>query len=151
VRIADFISEDAIRFRLAAIDVGSAIAELSAALAPLSGLSPQTLRDLFFEREHLGSTALGDEVACPHAKADVESVVGVFGIAEHGIDFRAPDRKRSRIIIAFVSPRHGAVHLRALAAVGEALSDEQARARLLEAPSAHEIYEILCSLAPSHR
>ncbi len=145
MRLVDFISEEAVRFRLMAIDAAGAFTELSAALAPLSGLPPHVIRALLVDRERVGSTALGDEVAAPHARADVSRVVGVLGIAESGIDFRAPDRKRARIVIAFVSPREGAAHLRALAAVGETLSDPHHRARILQATSAREIYEALCS------
>ena len=110
-------------------------------------MDPQLVRNLLAEREHLGSTAVGDEVAVPHAKADVPQVVGVLAIARRGIDFHSPDRKRSKIVVAFVSPRQGASHLKALAAVGEAFSDPQTGARVLEAATPEDVYSVLASLS----
>jgi PTS system nitrogen regulatory IIA component len=146
IKLVEFISEEAIQFRLGAMDVRTALTELAAKLGPLSGIDAAVVRNLLAEREHLGSTALGDEVAVPHAKADVPRVIGVLAIAQHGIDFRSPDRRRSRIVVAFVSPREGAIHLKALAAVAEAFSDSEIRSRLLEAATPSDVYSVIASL-----
>ncbi len=145
MKIAEFVPETGILFRIAASDAQGAVAELASALASVGGVPPARLRSLLLERESLGSTGIGHEIAVPHAKMDVPRTVGVLGLSEQGIDFGAPDGRRVRIFVAFVSPPQGATHLKALAAVAQELSDEGFRGKLLSAADARGVYCLLSS------
>lgn len=77
------------------------------------------LLDLLFEREELGSTALGHGVAVPHCKmAGLGRSVLAVATCPDGVDFEAEDGKPARLVFLLVSPASSpADHLRALAAV----------------------------------
>ena len=145
MRLTEFIPATGIIFRLGATDSKGAIDELAERLATLYGLNTNEVREGLREREQLGPTALGNEVAAPHAKMDVPHTVGVLGLSVAGIAFDAPDGAPVRIFVAFLSPRQGGRHLKALAAVGQELSDPHARSRLLAATSAQDLYAVLGS------
>lgn len=145
MKIADLIPEDAVVLRLAATDAMGAVRELAAVLARAHGLDAARVEALLLERERLGSTALGNEVAVPHAKLEVANVGAALGLSPAGVDFAAPDGAPVRIVVALVCPQRGGAHLRALASIGEALADPLLRKRLLEAGSAAEVKRLLAS------
>ena len=143
MRLADFIPAEGVLFRLESTDTASVIKELAAPLANLNGLTPARVQTLLLERESLGSTALGDGIAVPHARGDVARIVGVLGLSDRGIEFEAPDKRPVRIFVAFVSPKLGGGHLQALAAVGQTMANSGLRSRLLEAQNAAEVHALL--------
>ncbi len=146
MRIIDFVPTTGILYRLGAPDAAGAVRELAALLARQGGLAAEQVTAALLEREHLGSTAIGQEIAIPHARFEVPRTLGVLGLAPAGIDFGAPDGALVRIAVAFLSPRQGGSHLHALAAIAQELSDASARGRLLSAGSAAEVHEVLAAL-----
>lgn len=82
-----------------------AIAELADVAAAAAGLSADTVRDAVWAREEAMSTGLGNGVALPHARLDgLRAPVLVAGIATAGIDFDAPDGRRSEVIFLALIP-----------------------------------------------
>ena len=105
---------------LEATDAAGALRELAALLAGKAAVrDPEALSQRLWEREQLGSTAIGGGVAIPHCKLDhLERVLVAVAIAPHGVDFGAGDRKPVRLFFAVVSPsRAPAEHLQSLAAI----------------------------------
>ena len=98
-----------------------------------------------WEREELGSTAMGSGIAIPHCKLKaIPRVVLAVGVSEDGADFGAPDDEPVRLFFLMVSPADApADHLRSLAALSRWLKGDDHVPRLLGAGSAEEIYEIL--------
>jgi PTS system nitrogen regulatory IIA component len=147
LELIDFIPAEAIVFRLGASDATGVIRELASALARAHGLDRGLVETLLLDREHLGSTALGPEVAAPHARMDVSRAMGAIGLSERGIEFGAPDGDPVRIVVAFVAPREGGGDLRALDVVSRAFADPVLRKKLFEVKSADEIHALLSSNA----
>jgi PTS system nitrogen regulatory IIA component len=151
LELIDFVPAAAIVFRLGASDATGVIRELASALARAHGLDRELIEALLLDREHLGSTALGPEVAAPHARMEVARAMGALGLSEKGIEFGAPDGDPVRIVVAFVAPREGGGDLRVLDVVSRAFADPALRKKLFEVASAAEIHELLSSNACAAR
>ncbi len=90
--------------KLKARDKKSALSELIRLLQKLK-LAPKgdLLQKRIAERENLETTALGNGVAFPHARLEIENKVEmVIGRSEEGIDFGAPDGEPVHVIFLAV-------------------------------------------------
>src|SRR5437763_15053810 len=97
------------------------------------------------DRELLNSTALGDGVAIPHGKLPgLKRVLAAFGRSLAGVDFQSLDGKPTHLFFLLVAPEDSAgAHLKALARISRLLKEETFRRRLMEAPSARELFETI--------
>jgi PTS system nitrogen regulatory IIA component len=97
----------------------------------------QTLR----EREKLGTTALGDGIAIPHARLEsVDRLLVSFGRSRNGIDFDSVDGQPTHLFFLLVAPsREGSAHLLTLARLSRFLSNAAFRARLLASESVDDV------------
>jgi PTS system nitrogen regulatory IIA component len=102
---------------------------------------------VLLERERMHSTGIKDGLAIPHGKIErLDGVLACLGISEGGVEFGAPDGKKSQIFIALLAPENGAgLHLKALARTSRVFSDPTVAPRLLAASSADELYSILAA------
>ena len=117
-----------------------AIEELGHALRPALGDLVDSAVISVLERELVGPTGLGDEVAIPHAS--VEGLTKPFvalGLARDGVDFDAPDGKSARIVfLVLMPPRAYEREVRVLAALARSVLDEEARAAIMGAQTMEE-------------
>jgi PTS system nitrogen regulatory IIA component len=143
VHITDFVPAHAVIVELHASGAAAAIDELSAELARVSGVEFGRVRALLLERERLGSTAIGNAVAVPHARTDVTRTVGVLGISKRGIDFGASGGELVHIFIAFLSPHQAGSDLMALVAVAQVFIDPEVRKTIVAAQTSEEAYRLL--------
>lgn len=90
------------------------------------------LIEALMERESLGSTAIGQGIAIPHAKSDcVTKLVGAFGLAKKGVDFDSLDGERVYMFFLLVAPLDSAgPHLKALARISRLFKDKHFRDNL---------------------
>lgn len=95
------------------------------------------------KREELGTTAMGEGVAIPHAKSkEVKSAAICAAVLKNGIDWGAFDGK-SRLIFMIAAPQNGAdEHLNALAALSTMLMKKEVRQALLKSKTAEEFLYI---------
>ncbi|HVN86848.1 MAG TPA: PTS sugar transporter subunit IIA [Candidatus Binatia bacterium] len=103
------------------------------------------LVEVLWERERLGSTAIGDGIAIPHGKLPgLSEVLGAFGRHPKGVDFQSLDGGPTHLFFLLVAPEDSVgLHLKALARVSRLLKDRTFRARLLTAPDQAELYRII--------
>lgn len=137
---------------LAGIDAAGrkqVIVALAEALAEKLSVDAREVIDAVMEREHLGSTGVGDGVAIPHARAHgIEAPVGAFVRLGTPVDFDAVDERPCDLVFMLLAPLDaGADHLRALAQVSRAFRQPALRERLRGAGSEAEIEAILCQRA----
>ena len=112
------------------------------AVARRHGLDAAPIFRALWRRELVGSTALGQGVAIPHARVDgIDRPVTVFLRPRLAVDFGAPDGKPVRCILAILVPTNGDTddHLALLARVAEMFADGEFRTRLANAGSVSEI------------
>jgi PTS system nitrogen regulatory IIA component len=146
MKVIDFLAPDGIVATLAAKTKPGVLAEMSAHMASVvPGLEAEPLRKVLEERELLASTAIGDGIAIPHGKLDtVGRLVGALGRAVEGIEFESIDGKPTHLVFMLVAPSSSTgVHLKALARLSRLFRDADFRARLLEAPSAEAMYQVI--------
>ena len=97
------------------------------------------------EREELGTTGVGHQVAVPHCKVKglAEIVVSV-GICSEGIDFEAADDQPVRVLFTVVSPeKEPAIHLHALAAISHWVKADHHVEKILEQSDQEGILRLL--------
>ncbi len=103
------------------------------------------LVEVLWEREKLGSTAIGDGIAIPHGKLPgLANVLAAFGRHLEGLDFQSLDGAPTRLFFLLVAPEDSAgMHLKALARVSRLLKDASFRARLLSASDRDALYALI--------
>jgi len=92
----------------------------------------------------LASTAIGSQVAIPHARSDnVRSFIIAFGCSREGINFNALDNEPVKLIFLMGTPKEEGIndYLKILAHLTRLLQKETFRESLLKAKSPEEIIE----------
>lgn len=95
-------------------------------------------------RETMGSTAVGEGIAIPHAKSS--SVTGPSLAAmtvPGGVDYESLDGEPSNLLFMIAAPNDGDVHLEVLSRLMTILMDEDFRAKLLSAKSKEEFVDVI--------
>ena len=99
------------------------------------------------DRENLGTTGIGFNLALPHARTDaVVSFVIAVGISPQGVNFNSLDGEPAKLIFLMGTPKKEVQkYLSILANLTRMLKDEMFRARLLEAEAPKQIIELFKS------
>jgi len=114
---------------------------ISEALSRRHGLSSALVLESLQNREALGSTAIGQGVAIPHARIGaVPSAVALLARTERPVPFDAPDGKPVSIALALLVPKQANErHLQLMAAAATLLSDPKFREKLIDSRSAEAV------------
>ncbi len=101
--------------------------------------------DVIIAREELGSTAIGQGVAIPHAKFDgVNKLVASLGISKGGVEFDSLDGEPAHIFFLLIAPADSAgPHLKALARISRLLKDKFFRDSLKSADSTKAVLKLI--------
>lgn len=139
MKIMDFLSKKAIVMDIKSTKKEDVMRELVDALINSGDIQKRyrnKLVEALMARESLGSTAIGQGIAIPHAKSDcVEKLVAAFGISKKGVDFDSLDGEPAHIFFLLVAPQDSAgPHLKALARISRLLKDKYFRDSLLNSP-----------------
>lgn len=95
-------------------------------------------------REEMGSTAVGEGIAIPHAKSAAVAAPSLAAITvPGGVDYEALDDEPSNLLFMIAAPNDGDVHLEVLSRLMTILMDEDFRAKLLAAKSKEEFLKII--------
>ncbi len=132
MQIMDFLSRKAIITDLKGTQKEDVIRELVEALCNAGEIEKRNrnkLVEALIARESLGSTAIGQGIAIPHAKSDsVDKLVAAFGLSRRGVDFDSLDGESAYIFFLLVAPQDSAgPHLKALARISRLLKDKYFR------------------------
>lgn len=105
----------------------------------------QVLFGTLMEREKLGSTGIGENVAIPHGKSDeLTQIITVFARSLGGVDFESLDQKPVHFVCMVIAPAHSTgQHLRALARISRLFKNQTLRQGILKAEDSNAIYSIL--------
>jgi mannitol/fructose-specific phosphotransferase system IIA component (Ntr-type) len=106
-----------------------------------------------WERERLGSTAIGHGVAIPHCKLDpLARVLVAVAISRQGVEYGAADGAPVRLFFLVVSPsRSPAEHLQSLAAISKWVRSGGDVGGLLAGQDASEIYRLIRGETADHQ
>jgi PTS system nitrogen regulatory IIA component len=146
MKITDILKKEYIIEDLVSSDKESTLDELSSFLKD-KGMIPnkETLQSALMEREALGSTGIGENVAIPHAKISaIDQVVTVFGRSIKGIEFDSLDKKPVHFIYLVLAPMNSSgQHLKVLARISRLLKNKSLRESIIRATEANQIYAII--------
>ena len=105
----------------------------------------EALFDTLMEREKLGSTGIGENVAIPHGKSDeVTQIITVLARSKKGVNFESLDKKPVHFICMVIAPANSTgQHLKALARISRLFKNQGLREGILQAENSDGIYSIL--------
>ena len=147
MKIVDILSSDAlIAPSLTGANKTAVLRELAAHLASQHPtIDADRLVEVLWERERLGSTAIGDGIAIPHGKLPgLQGVIGAFGRHVAGVDFDSLDGSPTHLFFLLVAPEDSVgQHLKALARVSRLLKDRAFRDKLIGAADRAELFRLI--------
>ena len=148
MQIMDFLSKKAIITDIKSTrkeDVIKEMVDLLIEAGDVEKRNRNKLIDALMSREALGSTAIGQGIAIPHAKCDcVDKLVASFGLSKKGVDFDSLDGELAYIFFLLVAPQDSAgPHLKALARISRLLKDKYFRDTLRASTDEKSVIKII--------
>jgi fructose-specific phosphotransferase system IIA component len=148
MKIMDFLSKKAIITDIKSTKKEDVIKELVDVLIDREGIDKRSrnkLIEALMAREALGSTAIGQGVAIPHAKADcISKLTAAFGLSKKGVNFDSLDGEPAYIFFLLVAPQDSAgPHLKALARISRLLKDKYFRDSLRNCSDDKSIIKVI--------
>jgi PTS system nitrogen regulatory IIA component len=146
MKIVDLIQRERIVPELKGTTKAAILQELAGNLSGQPpGLDVDKVCRVLIEREELASTAIGEGVAIPHGKlSTVHEIIACLGRAPRGVDFDSMDGAPTYLFFVLIAPETSTgAHLKALARISRLFKDPEFRARLLDAPDAEQMFQIL--------
>lgn len=146
MQLMNFLDKRAIKPRLTAKTKDEVLDELVSLLEKTGKVTDRAefLR-VIKEREELGSTGIGYNIAIPHARSKaITSLVGAFGISKEGVDFDALDKEPVHLFFLLGAPQEASGdYLKALAVISRFLRRKRARQELMKAENVDDIVKII--------
>jgi len=148
MKINDFLCSKATSADLKSATKPDVIAEMVDLLIQAGAIDKRNknnVLEVLMAREALGSTAIGQGIAIPHAKSDcVKKLVGCLAISRNGINFDSLDGDPAFIFFLLVAPIDSAgPHLKALARISRLLKDKYIRDNLKTVKDEESILQIV--------
>ncbi len=145
MRIVDLLNKNSIALNVSPSDKNEAInmlVELQVKGGKIE--DKEKYRNGILEREAMGSTAVGEGIAIPHAKSEVVKEPSLAAITvPKGVDYESLDGEPSKLIFMIAAPNNGDVHLEVLSRLMTLLMDEDFREKLLAAKDKEEFIGII--------
>ena len=146
MKITDILKKEHIIKELDSRDKKNVLDELSSFLENEGEITnKENLLAALIEREKLGSTGIGENVAIPHAKiSEIDKIITVFGRSKNGVEFESLDQKPVNFIFLVIAPENStSQHLKALARISRLFKNPSLRESVLRTNEADQIYSIL--------
>jgi PTS system nitrogen regulatory IIA component len=143
--LTDLVATNAIIPALKVTSKKQVLAELAVKAAELSGQNERAILEILQQREKLGSTGVGNDIASPHGKLPkLGKLFGLFARLERPVDFEALDGQPVDLVFLLLAPEGaGADHLKALARVARLLRDADIARKLRDSRDAEALYAVL--------
>lgn len=108
-------------------------------------LAKNEIKEKIIKREKSFSTAIGHQVAIPHARVEgLKKPVIVVGKSEGGINFPSPDNKPVKLIFMILTPYNDpSIQLNILSKISRLISNLTLRKKLLNAKNPEKVEEVL--------
>ncbi|HUI07490.1 MAG TPA: PTS sugar transporter subunit IIA [Verrucomicrobiae bacterium] len=145
-KIASLLTPETIKLELQANQKVAALREVAELLAQNRCVSDfEAFFNEILQRERVSNTALGHDVAIPHARTDqCSDILVAVGRTREGIDFEAKDGQPVRLIFLIGTPRQMVTdYLRVVGNLARLLRQDDLRQRLLDAPDPAAFIKII--------
>jgi len=146
MKLSEIISIDKIIPELKAKDKKGVLGELAEVITSQHPcIDKGMLVKVLIEREHLGSTGIGDGVAIPHGKlSSVKRPIVSFGRSKKGLDFDSMDGQPAYLFFLLLAPENSSgVHLQVLTRIAKMLKKSSFRKELMQAETQEDLYRTI--------
>ena len=146
MRLSEILAIDNIIPELKTKDKKGVLGELAGVIANYdANIDKGMLVKVLIEREHLGSTGIGDGVAIPHGKlSSVKQPIVSFGRSKKGLDFDSMDGQPAFLFFLLLAPENSSgVHLQVLTKIARILKSSTFRKALMQVDTREEIYQTI--------
>lgn len=145
MRITDLLNKNGISINVKVNSKSEAIDKLVALHEKCGNISDaEAFKAEILKRENLGTTAIGMEVAVPHAKSRFVKSPALTAITvPHGVDYNAPDGNPCKLLFMIAATLDGDAHLDVLARLMQLLMDEEFTEKLKLAKTTEEFLDII--------
>jgi PTS system nitrogen regulatory IIA component len=145
MKILDFLNPKTILTELKSTDKKGVLEELTLPIAEIAGIEHKELVRVLIEREHLGSTGIGNGIGIPHGKLkNLSSLIMGVGLSRKGVNFDALDGKPTRVFFLLLTPESSTdLHLKLLARISKLLRQADFKEKLLEAPDRDDVIRLI--------
>jgi len=146
MRISDLLKKESIELGVKVTGKEEAIDKLVGLMEAGGRLKDKAgYKEGILKREALGSTAVGDGIAIPHAKVDAVKEPGLSAmVVPEGVDYEAFDGSLSHLFFMIAAPEGEAdVHLEALSRLSTLLMDPDFKSDLTNARSKEEFLQLI--------
>ena len=132
MNIKDMLSDKSFLVNFEASSKKNVFDELSKLAERHIKIDSRTLIESLTKREKLGSTAVGNGIAIPHANCpDIDKPKVFVALLSNSLDFNANDDQPVDIIFLLLAPdNNGSEHLQALALVSRLLRNKELTTKL---------------------
>ncbi len=144
MKVSAYLKPQNICLDLKQTEKKAALREVAALLKESGGITDfEVFLNEILERERISNTALGHEVALPHARTDqVHDIVVAVGRHETGVDFGAHDQLPVKFIILIGTPKKMVTdYLRIVGALARLMKREEFRANLMMSKTPEQFIE----------
>ena len=145
MRITDLIKKQSIEIGVKVKDKAEAIEKLVSLHDKCGNLKDKAaFREGILKREEMGTTAIGMELAIPHAKSEAVKTPALAAVTvPDGVDYSSPDGDPCKLIFMIAATTDGDVHLEVLARLMQLLMDMELTSKLKTASNAEEFLKLL--------
>lgn len=145
MRITDLLKKEGIRIGASPADKAEAIEQL-VALHETCGnlLDTAAYREGILAREAMGTTAIGMEIAIPHAKSKAVKAPALTAMTvPSGVDYGSPDGMPAKLLFMIAATPDGDVHMEVLARMMQLLMDMDLTEKLKNAKTPEEFLALI--------
>ena len=145
MNINEMLSDDAFLINFDGTSKKQVLEELSKLAEIKIGINSRTLLENLTKREKLGSTAVGNGIAIPHANiSSIERPFVFVSTLVNGLDFNSTDDLPVDIIFLLIAPANkGSEHLQALALISRLLRNKELTTKLRGCKSAESAQAVI--------
>ena len=142
------LSNDAFLVNFDGTSKKQVLEELSKLAEIKLGINSRTLLENLIKREKLGSTAVGNGIAIPHANvATIDRPFVFVSTLVNGLDFNSTDDLPVDIIFLLIAPDNkGSEHLQALALISRLLRNKDLTTKLRGCKTAESALAVISQL-----
>ena len=145
MRITDLLKKEGIRIGMAPADKAEAIEMLVALHEGCGNLNDTAAyKDGILKREAMGTTAIGMEIAIPHAKSEAVKAPALTAMTvPAGVDYGSPDGMPAKLLFMIAATPDGDVHMEVLARMMQLLMDTDLTEKLKNARTPEEFLSVI--------
>ena len=145
MNINDMLSNNAFLVNFEGTSKKQVLEELSKLAEIELGINSRELLENLTKREKLGSTAVGNGIAIPHANVtDIDNTYVFVSTLVNGLDFNSADDLPVDIVFLLIAPDNkGSEHLQALALISRLLRNKELTTKLRGCKSAESAFAVI--------